>query len=114
MRISDWRSDVCSSDLTALKDEPDVLTVSLPEDREEMPAVLRHGVECRGEVRRIDLQPARISVLLALVGDRESVRRDLGRSEERGGGYESGGTGRSGGVRVQNKKKQNITISIEI
>src|SRR3546814_3389050 len=71
MRISDWSSDVCSSDLAALEQL---------RDRDGTIDDLRHRLDRSDEERR-EAQ-ARVIGLLAGPGPTESKRGFFGRSEE--------------------------------
>src|SRR3546814_12026716 len=99
MRISDWSSDVCSSDL----EEPKGV-VATEESRSEVHDVAVDealGVEPRGDSGSSLHEDLHAVALAELVEDRSQVAAaldagvDLGRSEERRVGHECVGTCRS-------------------
>src|SRR3546814_17737109 len=109
MRISDWSSDVCSSDLTDRRLQADL------QAENRAPAGDFPGGLSIGEVPRDDLHlEAQIRAIIArylspgAVGT-EAPRRapPPGRSEERRVGKEGGSTGRSRGSPYHKKKKKN-------
>src|SRR3546814_11596454 len=107
MRISDWSSDVCSSDLAAARDstpEPgqvasvDAQGLSAGMDVEVLPDDTQRGA-VRGRV--VAAGANEIAV------ERSHPRCGIVRSEERRVGQECVGTGRSGWSPYHEKKKTN-------
>src|SRR3546814_14367572 len=102
MRISDWSSDVCSSDLFRLN--PFAIDPQLPRAR---PA--RNGG--KAHQRQVTLEPAVEPYPVVVGGDGKLA--DLlrfGRSEERRVGKECGSTCRSGWWPLHEKKRPNSYI----
>src|SRR3546814_5585597 len=95
MRISDWSSDVCSSDLGTISTDPGVL-LGTPKPHRKLPGVLR-----REEATRLLELAAVASDDDSPVGCRDRAILELlyatgvRRSEERRVGKECGSTGRS-------------------
>src|SRR3546814_18077832 len=108
MRISDWSSDVCSSDL-----QPGHVGVALVGER----VVLRRGDQCRRQAAQLGgVERRRVGVLAVVVAQ---VGRDVGlhvglgeavaRSEERRVGKECVSTCRYRGSPVHYKKNTSNT-----
>src|SRR3546814_13905143 len=111
MRISDWSSDVCSSDLPLVRDEPKELKAA--RGRAVGPVV-------NAMLRDLCAAYALLDSVSSLIGrkvltgeswrcdDRKSCHGD--RSEERRGGKEGVSTCRSGWSPDHEKKKEKIEI----
>src|SRR3546814_17909162 len=98
MRISDWSSDVCSSDLRGIQRRADAVGVDLPANRRA------GGKALPGDRRAARPGPHRV------IGPARAVARfihaEIERSEERLGGKERVRTCRSGWSREREQKEE--------
>src|SRR3546814_17630650 len=99
MRISDWSSDVCSSDLAAL--EQPVLVISVIGEAADRALGARRAVAVVERAVAVLPAPDRIGVVFG------QVRRGLERSEERRVGKEGVSKGRSRWLTHHQKKNNN-------
>src|SRR3546814_20239114 len=124
MRISDWSSDVCSSDLGCAHDDADRTARKQAVRQEEvrsassscrtMPRApwAKHGCALgQAAVQMQGIEDVSASALLATLSDQYpglGLTTTGTRSEERRVGKEGVGTCRSRGARVNKKKKKQI------
>src|SRR3546814_15833436 len=113
LRISDWSSDVCSSDLFSLVDNFTPVT-SVPKGFYLTDAISDHAVD---QVRQLGKGKKPFMMYLAytaahwpLMAPEETIQKYIPRSEERRGGKECVSTCRSRWAPCHKKKKNKIPI----
>src|SRR3546814_10967893 len=108
MRISDWSSDVCSSDLAE-----HISDASLPTAYPETPCALIADMMVESGIGRVPIVEPKTRRLVGLLARQDLLkarntqrRSETGRSEERRVGQECGRTCRSRGETDKHKKKK--------
>src|SRR3546814_16638889 len=109
MRISDWSSDVCSSDLAAPVAEPRDHVV----DRFHESVPVAGSVAGPAGIRHQHLAPSLPSAGSMCFADGGSFVKPFGRSEERRGGKECVSTCRYRWAQYHEKKKKMIKALIQ-